>query len=340
MIKRMTKNIFLLLFFLLNYGQSETQITAPTPCTIPSCKQYGGVILVDPTTGSAYSASGTTGGATSINQTNGTQQTKITNGTQTADTIAGNVAGQNALLVAGSNYYATGLTTSGTVNTAAIDASNFNIVTVQITAIAGNTITFQDSIDCSTYTTKLMYLKTSANSGATGTSTTTGQYTAPISAKCFRLSASGGSSTYSIMLGSGANGIHTLQSLVNQTGVWSVGSIPVASVAAANSPLNGTSAAYEASRAVKASSGVLYSIACYNSKASAQWVLLFNTTAVPADATTTNAVPIYCAATSNCSADYGNYGKFFSTGISWSNSSTSPTKTIGSSDVFCDARYQ
>lgn len=125
-----------------------------------------------------------------------------------------------------------------------------------------------------------------------------------------------------------------------QFGAWSFGTIPVATVAAANSPLNSTSTAYEASRVVKASAGIVYSIACYNSKASAQWVLLFNSTTVPADSTVTNAVPIYCQATSNCSADYGNYGKYFSTGVSWSNSSTSPTKTIGSADVFCDVRYQ
>lgn len=115
---------------------------------------------------------------------------------------------------------------------------------------------------------------------------------------------------------------------------------PVVSPLSSSSPGNITSSAYEASHVVKASAGVLYSIACYNSKASAQFVLVFNSTTVPADAAVANAVPLYCPATSNCALDYGQYGKYFSTGISWSNSSTSPTKTIGSADVFCDARNQ
>lgn len=97
-----------------------------------------------------------------------------------------------------------------------------------------------------------------------------------------------------------------------------------------------SSTAYEASHVLKSSSGTLLSLVGYNSKASAQFVQLFNSATLPADA----AVPIYTftvPAASNFSLDVPISGMPFTVGIVASNSSTGPTKTIGSADCWFTA---
>jgi len=71
----------------------------------------------------------------------------------------------------------------------------------------------------------------------------------------------------------------------------------------------------------------------------AQWIHLFNSTTVPADATAPYIAPIRIGGATNFFFDLGEKGYFFFTGLSWSNSTTLSTKTIGAADVWMDALY-
>lgn len=101
---------------------------------------------------------------------------------------------------------------------------------------------------------------------------------------------------------------------------------------------NSTSAAYETSRIVKPKPGTLYGVTGYNSRTSAQFIQIHDAKILPAE-TAVPVVTFTVAASSNFSIDFGQNGRYFSTGITLCNSSTGPTKTIGTTDCWFDAQY-
>ena len=105
-----------------------------------------------------------------------------------------------------------------------------------------------------------------------------------------------------------------------------------------NALSSAASTALAASLVIKAGAGRLYQLTGVNTKATAQYIQVFNNSSLPAD----TAVPIllaYVPSGANFSFDFGSIGRYFSTGITVCNSSTAATKTIGSADCWFNAEY-
>jgi hypothetical protein len=102
-------------------------------------------------------------------------------------------------------------------------------------------------------------------------------------------------------------------------------------------PDNYTSRALEAAAVVKTGDGILYGFTVTNTKASDQYVLLFDRRDVPAD----GAVPIFAQKVSASDAVSGLWwpGRTFYAGIVLCNSSTQATLTAGAADCIFDAQY-
>src|SRR6266850_1709757 len=83
---------------------------------------------------------------------------------------------------------------------------------------------------------------------------------------------------------------------------------------------------------------VVYGFTVYNTKASAQYLNVFDANTVPAD----NAVPLFSwslAANNGTGFGFTPRGRQFQTGLVLCNSSTDTLKTLGSADCFFDVQF-
>jgi hypothetical protein len=102
---------------------------------------------------------------------------------------------------------------------------------------------------------------------------------------------------------------------------------------------NATSTAYEASRVVSNTGPVVvYSLDGYNSNAAARFIQLHDAASLPSD----GAAPVLfisVPASSNFALSFGPNGRTFAKGCVICNSTTGPTKTIGTADFWFDVQY-
>jgi len=99
------------------------------------------------------------------------------------------------------------------------------------------------------------------------------------------------------------------------------------------SMINATKTVYAASLVASDAPATLYKLTGYNSKGTAQFIQLHDAASLPAD----GAVPkiVFTVATAaNFEMNFGTLGRLFQTGIVVCNSSTGPTKTIGTADCW------
>lgn len=136
----------------------------------------------------------TTGLSTSANQTNGTQQTRITDGTNTANVLKsdGTAAGQNAQLSAGA-FLSVPFTTTSVAAVGTTDAGNYAWVSLDVSSQGtSSTVTFQVSDDGTTWrNTFLSPLNSNTSWTSNITSAVTGIYSGPLNGRYFRLNVTG-----------------------------------------------------------------------------------------------------------------------------------------------------
>lgn len=104
-------------------------------------------------------------------------------------------------------------------------------------------------------------------------------------------------------------------------------------------PFNASSPAL--ANAIIASAGVarLYGFTVYNSKASGQYILVFDAAAVPANGAVSVMPALKVPTDANVSVYFGSVGRSFDRGIVVTNSTTATSLTIGLADCQFDVQY-
>lgn len=102
-------------------------------------------------------------------------------------------------------------------------------------------------------------------------------------------------------------------------------------------PRSASSTELASSIVVKSGPARLWGFTVYNSNAAAQFILVFDANSLPADGATADIV-FTVAASSHLPINYIP-GRAMLRGLVMCNSSTEPTKTIGSADCFFDVQY-
>lgn len=213
----------------------------------------------------------------------------------------------------------------------------FHWVSLQLTGTWVATVTFQYSNDNTNW--KSLALTNSSGVSAS-TATANDIYTGPILGRYFQAITT--AYTSGTVVGIGMATPYPMAVYTTSSGAVSpaapVNVVPPFPPLAANSPTRVNSIVYENGHVLKASAGTLYSITGYNS-GPAQWIQVHNAASVPAD----TAVPIFIfkvPSVANFSFDLGDYGDYYTIGITVCNSSTGPTKTIGAADCWFVGRIE
>jgi len=141
--------------------------------------------------------------------------------------------------------------------------------------------------------------------------------------------------TYSPLLVDKGNGALIVEQGQLTAATDTVSNIPMPDATITYCPNSVDSVAYEASHILKASAGTLSELTGYNS-GGAQFIQIHNSATLPSD-TAVPAIIFAVPATSNFTINFGNYSRYFSSGIVVCNSSTGPTKTIGSANCWFNA---
>lgn len=108
-------------------------------------------------------------------------------------------------------------------------------------------------------------------------------------------------------------------------------------------PYNSTATGYTNTLQVFSGQGRLFGINGYSSRASTQFILVIDSSGLPANgAASVVVIPVTSSATAGgglFSAYFGPMGRWFRQGCWVLNSSTSPTLTLGSADTLFDAQF-
>jgi hypothetical protein len=186
-----------------------------------------GSAVTQPVSGTVTANIGTTNGlALDATLTGGTAQTKITDGTQIANTIAGD-SGQNAVLTAPTRK-SVSFTTTTVQSVASTDVSNYSSVSVQINAQGTNSsVVFQASNDNSNWFPVVMIQEGFSNIAGATTVGGTGIFVGSTSARYFRLNVTGisaGTTSGQIIFSASNWALPSLGMTALQSGTWTVGS--------------------------------------------------------------------------------------------------------------------